>query len=124
MSKVRHKIELYRELVPLSEAAAVAYHIITDRPPPLRDPEALREVRALVAIALATVAPLLRQANGSAVPLSSRELKERLFVPGISPELEGLCVRRLDLLRAVESLKAAHAAFDRGHVLDAIRKLS
>lgn len=112
MSRIRPKVELHRELVPLAEAAAVAYHVITDKPPPLRDSEALREVRSRVAIALANVAPLLRQENGSAVPLSSREIRERLLDPGAKPDLEGLCVRRLDLLSAVESLKAAHAAFD------------
>lgn len=122
--KTRQKIELYRELVPLSEAAAVAYHIITERPVALRDPAALREARGLVAIALSTVAPLLRQENGGAVPLSSPELKQRLFTPGVSPDLDGLCIRRLDLLRAIESLREAHQAFGREHVLDAIRKLS
>lgn len=120
--KVRQKTALHRELVPLTEAAAVAYHIITERPVPLKDPQALREVRDLVAIALTSVAPVLRQEDGAAVPLSSAEVNERLF--GRPPRLDGLYMRRLDLLRAVESLKQAHGAFDRGHVLASIRKLS
>lgn len=111
--------ELYRELVPLADAAAAAYHIIVDRPVPLKDPHALREVRDLVAIALTSVAPVLRQADGSAVPLSSAELNERLF--GRPARLDDLCIRRLDLLRAVESLKEAHGSLPD---LESIRKLA
>jgi hypothetical protein len=118
--KVKQKTELYRELVPLPEAAAVAYHIITERPVPLKDPGALQEIRDLVAIALSTVAPVLRQENGSAVPVSSTEINTR----GAPARMDDLVIRRLDLLRAVESLKQAHIAFDRRHVLESIQKLS
>lgn len=122
--KVRQNVELYRELVPLAEAAAVAYHIITERPVPLKDPRVLEEVRGLVAIALTTVAPVLRQEDGAAVPLSTSEVNDRLFVTGRAARLDDLCMRRVDLLRAVESLKQAHIAFDRSQLLESIRKLS
>lgn len=115
-------IELHRELVPLAEAAAVAYHIITEKPEPLRDPRQLDEVRGLVAVALSSVATVLKRENGSVVPMSSPEVNERLFVRGGPPDLEGLFMRRVDLLRAVEMLKQAHMAFDRQHVLESIRK--
>jgi hypothetical protein len=111
--------ELYRELVPLADAAAAAYHIIVDRPVPLKDPHALREVRDLVAIALTSVAPVLRQENGAVVPVSTTEVDERLF--GRPARLDDLCIRRLDLLRAVESLKEAHGSL---HDLQSIRKLA
>jgi hypothetical protein len=122
--RVKDKVELYRELVPLHEAAAVAYHIITERPVPLKDPHALEEVRGLVAIALSTVAPVLQQVDGSAAPLSAAEIDERLFTRGRPALLDGLCMRRVDLLRAVETLREAHVAFDRAYVLESIRKLS
>ena len=119
------KVELHRELVPLAEATAVAYHIITDKPEPLRDPQRLQEVRGLVALALSSVGTVLKQVDGSAVPLASPEIRERLFVTGgRAPDLEGLCMRRVDLVRAIEILRDAHVAFDRGHILDSIRRLS
>lgn len=121
--KTKHKVELHRELVPLTEAAAVAYHIIAERPVPL-DRDALEEVRGLVAIALSRVPPVLRQDDGAAAPLSSAEINERLFTRGRPAQLGDLCMRRLDLLRAVESLKEAHFAFDHSGVLESIRKLS
>jgi hypothetical protein len=122
MSAVKPKVELYRELVPLAEATAVAWHIITERPDPLRDPRQLEETRGLVAIALSTVAPVLKRENGSAVPLTVPEVNERLFVRGQAPRLDDLFMRRVDLLRAVELLKEAHIAFDRQDVLASIRK--
>jgi hypothetical protein len=125
MSAVKPKVELYRELVPLAEATAVAWHIITERPEPLRDSRQLEEMRSLVAIALSTVAPVLKRENGSAVPLSIPEVNERLFVRGGQPpQLDDLVMRRVDLLRAVELLKEAHIAFDRQDVLASIRKES
>lgn len=115
------RIELYRELVPLSEAAAVAYHIITDHPVPLKDPRALEEVRERVAIALTTVAPVLRRDNGAAVPLSAAEASERLLAGGGRANLDDLCMRRVDLLRAVEALKEAHLALDRSQAMESVR---
>src|SRR4051812_48420325 len=71
--------ELHRELVPLAEAAAVAYHIITENPPPLRNPRDLDEVRCLVAIALSTVAPIVSWKNGSTQTVTSAEIEAKLF---------------------------------------------
>jgi hypothetical protein len=123
MNRVNARVELHRELVPLAEAAAVAYHVITEKPERLREPHHLAEVRSLVAVALSSVGTILRQENGSVVPLASREIRERLFVPrGRTPDLSDLCMRRVELLHAIELLKAAHVAFDRAHVLDALRE--
>jgi hypothetical protein len=122
MNTVKPKVELYRELVPLAEATAVAYHIVTERPVPLKDPNALDEVRGLVAVALSTVAPILKRENGAAAPLNSPEVNQRLFVRGGTADLENLYIRRVDLLRAVEVLKEAHVAFDRQHVIESLRE--
>ncbi len=114
---------IHCELVPLTEATAVAWHIITERPESMRDPRQLDETRSLVAIALSTVAPVLRRENGVAVPLSAPEVNERLFVRGQAPRFDDLCMRRVDLLRAVELLKEAHVAFDRQDVLGSLRSV-
>jgi hypothetical protein len=122
-------MELHRELVPLSEATAVAYHIITERPEALRDPRDLEDVRGLVAIALSTVATILKRDNGEAHPLDSAQVEERLFSPlsrsrevRTPPDLTQLFVRRGDLVRAIEALKEAHASFGREDLLGALRK--
>ena len=125
--KVRNgsPVELYRELVPLAEAAAAAYHIITEKPERLRDRSELDEVRGLVAIALSTVGTIVKEEDGGPVPVGVKEIQERLFVRnGAQPRLDGLFMRRIELLRAVELLREAHFAFDRRHVLETIRKLS
>ncbi len=120
-------VELHRELVPLAEAAAAAYHVITQQPQPLRDPADLEEVRALVAVALATVAPILRQDNGSAVPLSGAEIHDALY-RSVAPsraaavDYSALFIRRGDLLKAIEVLKDAHASFGRSDTLDALKR--
>ena len=122
--------ELHRELVPLSEATAVAYHIITEKPEALRDPRDLDDVRGLVAIALSTVATILKRENGEALPLSSAQIDERLFFPSFcsprdrrtAPDLTQLFVRRGDLVRAIETLKEAHASFGRDDVLAALKR--
>lgn len=67
---------------------------------------------------------MLRQDNGATAPLSTAEINERLFARGRPAQLGDLCMRRVDLLRAIESLKEAHFAFDRSSVLESIRKLS
>jgi hypothetical protein len=123
MEKLAKKVELYRELVPLAEATAIAYHVITERPIPLREPQRLTELRGLVAIALSSVGMVLKQEDGALSPLSSAEINERLFVRGRTPDLEGLYMRRAELVRAVEVLKEAHFAFDRSALLDSLRKL-
>lgn len=106
--------ELYRELVPLGEAAAVAYHVVTDRPLPLKDPRMLDEVRSRVAIALASLAPVLRRDRELLRRMSAKEVDERLFAPEGARRIDDLCMRRCDLVRAVESLKQAHIAFGAG----------
>ena len=121
--------ELHRELVPLSEATAVTYHIITEKPEALRDPRDLDDVRGLVAIALSTVATILKRENGDAHPLSSAQIEERLFSSLSSPrdrrtapDLTQLFVRRGDLVHAIELLKEAHASFGREDLLAALKK--
>ena len=121
--------ELHRELVPLSEATAVTYHIITEKPEALRDPRDLDDVRGLVAIALSTVATILKRENGEAHPLSSAQIEERLFASLSSPrdrrtapDLTQLFVRRGDLVHAIELLKEAHASFGREDLLAALKK--
>ena len=121
--------ELHRELVPLSEATAVTYHIITEKPEALRDPRDLDDVRGLVAIALSTVATILKRENGDAHPLSSAQIEERLFASLSSPrdrrtapDLTQLFVRRGDLVHAIELLKEAHASFGREDLLAALKK--
>jgi hypothetical protein len=121
--------ELHRELVPLSEATAVVYHIITEKPAPLRDARDLDDVRGLVAIALSTVATILKRENGEALPLSSAQIDERLFPASdlprdrrAAPDLSQLFVRRGDLVRAIETLKEVHVSFGRADVLAALKK--
>lgn len=122
MQQGRPSHEIYRELVPLAEAAAAAWHIITERPAPLKDPHALEEARGLVAVALSSVAPVLKGDSGAAVPLTGPEVSERLFVRNGAADLDGLYMRRVDLLRAVELLREAHIAFDRQGALEGLRR--
>jgi hypothetical protein len=122
--RAARKVAPYRELVPLAEAAAVAYQVITDKPVPLRDPQQLAEMRGLVAIALSSVGRVLKQEDGAAVPLTLAEISQRLFVRGAQSNLDGLCMSRAELLRAIEVLKEAHIAFDQGALLESLRKLS
>jgi hypothetical protein len=122
--------ELYRELVPLAEATAVAYHIITEKPDPLTDAAELDEVRGLVAIALSTVAPIQILADEKAMALSPQQVEEYLFSPvsrGLRDRRAGLdfsalFIRRSDLIRAIETLKQAHATFGREKVLRDLKK--
>ena len=116
MGVVTARLELHRELVPLAEAAAAAYHVIAERRQPLRDSAELEEVRGQVALALATVAPILRQDNGFAVPMSSAEIHAALYTTSAPSgaamsEYTDLFIRRGDLLKAIETLKETHTAF-------------
>jgi hypothetical protein len=121
--------ELHRELVPLAEAAAVAYHIISDNPRSLRNPRELCEVRCLVAIALSSAAPIVHGQDGAVRPMSAAEVEQHLFAPlsqrqperSPPPDFAGLYIRRGDLVRAVEVLKRAHKSFGRADVLSALR---
>jgi hypothetical protein len=86
-------------------------------------------VRGLVAIALSTVATILKRENGEALPLGSAQIEEWLF-SGLSgsrdrrtaPDLTQLFVRRGDLVQAIEVLKEAHASFGREDLLAALKK--
>jgi hypothetical protein len=126
----KSSIELHRELVPLSEAAAVAYHVITEKPESLADARELGDVRGLVAIALSTVSPILKVDDGEARPLSSAQIEERLFFPAAQglrdrrsvPDFSALYIRRGDLVRAIETLKQAHISFGREDVLAALKR--
>ena len=124
------RIELHRELVPLAEATAVAYHVITEKPEPLKDPRDLEEVRSLVAIALSAVGTILHLDNGRPAPLGAAQIEERLFVRGSASDrnprtradFSGLFMRRESLITAIETLKQAHIGFGREHALAALRR--
>jgi hypothetical protein len=101
------------ELVPMPVAAAVAYVDITGQRKVVGSEAELAEVGRLVAIALSTVAPIYRVAEGPERPsvLDAEEINEALFKTK-SPSLEGLAIARADLQRAIVSLKEARASFD------------
>jgi hypothetical protein len=89
----------------------------------------LDDVRALVAIALSTVATILTRENGEALPLSSAQIEAQLFAPTVrsqrdrtAPDLTQLFVRRGDLVRAIETLKEVHISFGRADVLASLKK--
>ena len=113
------KSKLNGQLIPLTEATAVAYDVILRPAPLLPDSRDLEESRGLVALALSALATIyaLRD-GGEAVPLTPAEIEEQLFFPTAhgmrdrtkAPNLAELYMRRDDLIRAVENLKAAHAS--------------
>lgn len=103
--KTRVKAGLHLELVGLVEAAAIAYHVLGERPLSLRDPAELAEVRVLIVRAIAAVAMILRPEGGDFAPLSAAEVNARLYVSAAHAELEELYIRRGDLLRAIEALR-------------------
>jgi hypothetical protein len=116
-SFARTRKALDEEFVPLPVAATVAYFEITEAAKQVRTREDLAEVRRLVAIALASVAPIYgRNGNGGgAAVLSAREINDLLFKPRdtaqVQAKLEELCIRRGDLRTALEVLKEARLAF-------------
>ena len=96
-----HKLPPYAEFVPLSEAAAAAYQAV-DHPQRLRAYE-VPERRREVSIAIASLVPVYANA-GDPRPLTFAEAEER--IRDQSPD--SILVHRIDLLRAVEKLKARH----------------
>ena len=114
--------EAERELIPLPEATAVAYDIISNRPPRVTSPRDLEETRELIALALSALAPLyvLRE-GGAPVPMSTDEIEERIFFAtshGLrdrtkAPNIDGVYIKRGDFIRAVENLKTANSSFER-----------
>jgi len=113
------KSKLNGQMIPLTEATTVAYDIILRRAPLLHDSRDLEESRGLVALALSALATIYAVGDGGeAVPLSPAEIEEQLFFPTAqgmrdrtkAPNLAELYMRRDDLIRAVENLKAAHAS--------------
>lgn len=110
--------ELDHELVSLNVACRVAHtQLATGAHRPEDDPEEAKQM-LLVAIALATVAPLYRKrAEGEAVVADAADLQRTLFRlkhdPLPPPDLSQLGIRRGDLRRAIESLRTARIAFGR-----------
>jgi hypothetical protein len=107
------------EFLALPIAAAVAYYRITDTRSRL--PEGyLAEMVHLMAIALSTVAPLYaaRGAGDGVSALSNHEIEKLLFrtlKSGGHPNLENLRVRKADLERGIETLRASKDAFWEKH---------
>jgi hypothetical protein len=100
------------EFVPMSTAAAKAYFEITAARKAVGSLAQLVETGRLVAIALSTVAPIYRLAEGGkqALVLSAGEINERLFNVK-EPSLEDLAIRREDLDKAITTLREARASF-------------
>jgi hypothetical protein len=100
------------EFVPMPMAAAMAYFDITAERKVVGSAADLAEVGRLVAIALSTVAPLYRVAEGGkqALVLTTEEINERLF-RAKTPTLEDLAIKRDDLDKAIAALKEARASF-------------
>jgi hypothetical protein len=111
------------ELVPLAIGATAAYFEIAPALTIVRNDDQLAEFAHLLAIALSTVVPIYLRTNatgdglGDALPLASQEINELLFKPRKdgrpSSTLDGLLIRRADLRRGIDTLKAAHVAFGR-----------
>jgi hypothetical protein len=109
-----------RELIPLPEATAVAYDLISNRQQPVRDPGDLEETRGLIALALSALAPLyvLRE-GGAPVPLSTGEIEEKICITASqrqrygTRDIDRIYIRRGDFIRAVENLQTARSSFER-----------
>lgn len=109
---------LSSEFVPLAEAAAAAYQVLSRGSvrSGLSDDELL-EVRARVALALGAVATIFVADGGSRRPVTLHELESKLFAPPdgmrrkASGAIDGLEIRRADLLHAIELLKGAGSDF-------------
>jgi hypothetical protein len=105
--------EIHREFVPLLEATAVAHHVLAERSVSLRTLGERTQVRYRLVRALAALAPVQRPegkesgGRGHAfAPLSSAEIDAALHCDPDGAELAGLYMRRCDLLRAMEKLRA------------------
>jgi hypothetical protein len=100
------------QLLPLHLGARIAYFQLTLPRRQVSIEEDLAELVHFVAIALSTVAPILR-ATGER--LDDRALRETLYPRegsrGPRPDLEGLVIRRGDLRNAIATLKEARVVF-------------
>jgi hypothetical protein len=97
------------ELVPLTEATAAVYQAFNEGP--VGRPPRIDEVRRQLAMALAALAPIYLDDGVHKRPLSVAEVESTVAggkAPG-APDLSGLFIRRLDLVRAVEQLKASRS---------------
>ena len=110
-----------RDLIPLPEATAVAYGIISNRPQRLVDPRALEENRGLIALALSALAPFYALREGGApVLLSSDEIEKKIFFAASkglryrtgAPDIDRVYIKRGDFIRAVENLKTTRPGFE------------
>jgi len=104
---------LDREFVPLPIAAAAAYYRVTGMTRRLEE-DRLGETIHLMAIALSTVAPIYMATVGGAFVLSAAEVKDFLFRPlksNAPPDLDCLRIRKADMERGIETLKASRNAF-------------
>jgi hypothetical protein len=99
------------ELVPMTMAAAMAYFDITGHGKAVGSAAELAEMGRLVAMALSTVAPIYRLAEGEPPSvLSASQINEHLFKTR-TPVLDELAIRRDDLQKAIATLKAARTTF-------------
>lgn len=99
------------DFVPMPVAAAMAYLDITGHRKVVGSAAELTEMGRLVAVALSTVAPVYRVAEGQpASVLSAAEINEHLF-KSRSPALSELAMKRDELQKAIATLKEARTTF-------------
>ena len=103
---------LDRDFVPMTMAAGMAYFDITAQRNVAGSAAQLVEMGRLVAIALSTVAPIYRMAEGGqqALAMTAEEINERLF-KARSARLDDLAIKRQDLAKAIATLKEARTTF-------------
>lgn len=109
---------LDQEFVPLAVASSVAYFHLTDAAKQVDSQEHLADMLRIVALALSQVAPIHRApAAERSAPLSEQQIEEFFFRPlnegGEGPSLDGFCIRRGDLRRALVTLREARTVFGR-----------
>jgi hypothetical protein len=106
------------ELIPLPEATAVAYDLISNRVPRVADPSGLEEARGVIALALSALAPFYVLREGAApLLLSADEVEKKIGVATArgpryrirAPDIDRIYIKRGDFIRAVENLKMAGA---------------
>ncbi|HEY1289570.1 MAG TPA: hypothetical protein VGF58_14680 [Burkholderiales bacterium] len=105
---------LEAEYLPLPIAALVAYYKVTDirrRVPQ----DHIGETIHAMAVALSAVAPIYGPGDGEEkrCPLSAREVDELLLkpaAPAALPALDSLSIRKADMQRGIETLKASGGA--------------
>jgi hypothetical protein len=111
------QVALDNELVPLAVASSVTYFHLTEVTRQVDTHENLHEMLNVVAVALSQVAPIYRSPGQGDKPplLSNREVDDLLFKPIRDGEptatLDGLCIRRGDLRKALVTLREARSLF-------------